>query len=248
MSQTVFAAPVAKLFSYGHASSRGDWPNYVEELGLRAEHIAELIEIVVRSDLSHVNSGFPVEESAANHALQQHNPAAHFLRLSWSANAEVFMTLAGAQVRTRTLRSLVFDWPLNQPGRSVEMEIRNEGALLIVTMFAWMMPVAQATKDLVEVLAADLDRRPRADGSSVDLDWQYSDEHSEPVVLSLSEVFQATDGAWADASKAAVRRLASMFVALDPVVRSAIDGEFEAQATRDAVGRMLDHENEGEGA
>ena len=44
------------------------WPNYIEELNLKEEHANELIEIVVKSDLSHAISGFTVKDFAPRHA------------------------------------------------------------------------------------------------------------------------------------------------------------------------------------
>jgi hypothetical protein len=201
-----------------------------------------LILAVIEDETS---DALEVDGAALARFIQKYNPAAHFMRRGWGANAEAFMTSAGAQVRVSGSSRLVFDWPVDQLDRSIEMEMRSEGTLLIVTMFAWMTPVAPATKELVDVLGTDL-CGARGDGTTVDFDWQYSDDQSEPVVLSLSEVFEATDGAWMEASKAAVLRLARMFVELDPVVRAAIDGELDVRAARAAVRRIQLGSSEGD--
>lgn len=56
MSLSHYQAPVSNLLNYGDCRKQKKWPNYVEELKLDNQHIPQLIEMVMDSELDQADS------------------------------------------------------------------------------------------------------------------------------------------------------------------------------------------------
>jgi hypothetical protein len=56
MTESSYQPPVSQLLTYGDCRNFHDWPNYVNQLGLTAEHIPDLIRIALDPDLNWANS------------------------------------------------------------------------------------------------------------------------------------------------------------------------------------------------
>jgi hypothetical protein len=63
----VYPVEVARLLTYGVAQATANWPNYVEDLGLRAEHEGALIQLLSDPTATGAGAGTPAA-SAPVHA------------------------------------------------------------------------------------------------------------------------------------------------------------------------------------